>query len=236
MVANISDAAATTGWVQISLVVLGVLVVLTYAVYLLALPKPLPGIPYNKQSANRLLGDIPEITELENAGKTGRLFWGEMAVKHSSPITQCFLGPFAKPSIIVSDYREAQDLMLRRGKELGRGKLNREAWRGIVPEHFIGMEDHDERYKDTKGLVKDLMTPKFLHEVSTSLPCEKAGGTNAFPGELPGIVSKSSGLHQTLAAKGRNRRGPRVQRIARSLCSNLRHYHGGCIGIRRQRK
>lgn len=55
--------------------------------------------------------------------------------------------------------------MTKRGKDFGRGVINREAWRGTIPEHFIGMEDHDRRMKDGKDLLKDLMTPKFLHEV-----------------------------------------------------------------------
>lgn len=160
----------TGGWTSTSIVVLGAGVALVYIVYLLALPKPLPGIPYNKHSAKRFLGDIPEFAALQNAGYTARRFWTDLAVTQESPITQCFLGPFAKPAIIISDFREAQDLMVRRGKDLGRGRLNREVWRGIIPEHFIGMENHDKRIKDTKGLMNDLMTPKFLHEVSFGKP------------------------------------------------------------------
>lgn len=166
-------AISTTagGWVSTSIVIFGAMVALVYTVYLMAFPKPIPGIPYNKQSAKRLLGDIPEFGALQNAGYTARQFWSDLAMTHKSPITQCFLGPFTKPSVVISDFREAQDLMVRRGKDLGRGRLNREAWYGIIPEHFIGMENHDKRFKDTKGLLKDLMTPSFLHEVSFNEPC-----------------------------------------------------------------
>ena len=166
MFAIIGEGATKIGWIPTSIAIVSILVVLTYAIFRLALPKPIPGIPYNKESARRFLGDIPKFTELENAGQTGRLFWGGMAVKHTSPITQCFMGPFAKPAVIIADFREVQDLLLRRGKDLSRGQVNWDVWHGIIPEHFIAMETNDKRYKDTKGLVKDLMTPKFLHEVS----------------------------------------------------------------------
>lgn len=154
------------GCVSTSLVVVGVVVALVYFVYRLALPKPIPGIPYNEKSSKRLLGDLHEFMALQNAGFTPRRFWTDLAVAKQSPITQYFLGPFSKPAVVISDFREAQDLMVRRGKDLGRGTMNRDAWAGVVPEHFIGMENHDKRIKETKGLLNDLMTPKFLHEVS----------------------------------------------------------------------
>lgn len=37
--------------------VLGAVLVLLYAVYRAALPKPIPGIPYHEASANSVLGD-----------------------------------------------------------------------------------------------------------------------------------------------------------------------------------
>lgn len=38
----------------------GVFLVL-YLAYRALLPKPLPGIPYNKDAANKLFGDVPEV-------------------------------------------------------------------------------------------------------------------------------------------------------------------------------
>lgn len=157
-----SLAMSTSGWAVVGI---GVAITVVYILYQLALPKPLPGIPYNKHSAKRLLGDIPEFQALENSGQVGRQFWADLATTHGSPITQTFLGPFKPPVIVISDFREAQDLIVRRGKDFGRGMNNRQAWSGIVPEHFIGMDDDDPRFNDRKGLLKDLMTPTFLHEV-----------------------------------------------------------------------
>ena len=41
--------------------VVGVVLAGLYALYRAALPKPLAGIPYNRDAANKLFGDIPEM-------------------------------------------------------------------------------------------------------------------------------------------------------------------------------
>ncbi|KAI1421085.1 putative cytochrome P450 [Xylaria sp. FL1777] len=142
-----------------------IIVCLICILYLRALPQPIPDIPYNKRSAHRLLGDIPEVAALQKAGESPIKFWSNLAKIHHSPITQYFL-PFSKPIVVISDFREAQDLNLRRGKDLGRGWINSQTWNGVLPDHFIAMENFDARYKGTKTLVKDLMTPTFLHEIN----------------------------------------------------------------------
>ena len=38
-----------------------VLITLATAVYRSLLPKPIPGVPYNKASARRILGDVPDV-------------------------------------------------------------------------------------------------------------------------------------------------------------------------------
>lgn len=139
---------------------------LFYLTYLLLLPKPIPGIPYDKESAKRILGDIPRLQALSKAGDAPRKLWTTAAPDLRSPIAQVFLGPINKPIVIVSDYREINDLQLRNAKALARGWFNQGLWRGLIPEHFIAMENYDAGYKEAKSLGKDLMVPKFLHEVS----------------------------------------------------------------------
>jgi hypothetical protein len=150
-----------------SLVVfLTITVTFIYVVYLLALPRPIPGIPYNKHSAKRLFGDLPEFAVLQSQGLSEKLLWSSIAAKTRSPIAQTFMLPFMRPCVVVADYREIHDLTTRRAKDLGRGRINNKVWGGLVPEHFIAMEDHDVRFRGARNLVKDLMTPNFLHEVS----------------------------------------------------------------------
>jgi hypothetical protein len=42
-------------------VVVGAVLAGLYALYRAALPKPLAGIPYNRDAANKMFGDIPEM-------------------------------------------------------------------------------------------------------------------------------------------------------------------------------
>ena len=147
---------------------------LIYVLYQAALPKPLPGIPYNEDSAKRVTGDIPYFLELERSGKRVRDFWSILARKHNSAITQFFTGPFSAPAVVVADFREAQDLLMRRSHELDRGNFNIGVMKGVIPHHFVAMGTHEHRFKVSKSLQKDLMTPTYLHSVSfnLSIGCE----------------------------------------------------------------
>ncbi|OHE99935.1 cytochrome P450 [Colletotrichum orchidophilum] len=135
--------------------------------YLRLLPQPIPGgLPYNVESAKRFLGDGPYFIKLYNTGEFWLRFFQELLTKHSTPIAQFFPGPFRGTHVVIGDYREARDLMSRRGKDLSRGVKNNVAWKSVLPEHFIAMEDSHPSFKDAKFLTKDLMTPSFLHGVS----------------------------------------------------------------------
>lgn len=162
---DLSDVAA---FIQLRLLtVSGVLIVcLLYAIYLRALPKPLRGIPYDVESSRRLLGDLPHFFALEKSGQRIMEFWADVARRQRSPITQYFAGPFTKPVVIISDFRETKDLLMRRAKLLDHGSLNTGLWFGAIPHHFVGMPSSDPRYPKAKSLSNDLMTPSFLHNVS----------------------------------------------------------------------
>ncbi|RKL30751.1 hypothetical protein BFJ72_g11316 [Fusarium proliferatum] len=149
-----------------SIIALTAVVIVLALIYFAALPKPIPGIPYNRRSATRLFGDIPELAAYRKRGAAIRLFWPDLAVKLDSPVAQFFLGPFAKPGVIISDYRESRNLMTFRGRELKRGKMNNDGWAGLTPEHFIAMENDDERFRHTRSLVNDLMNISFIQKVS----------------------------------------------------------------------
>lgn len=137
-----------------------------FILYRLALPRPFPNIPYNAASAKRIMGDLPEFEKRQKRGLTPKSLWSSIASEAGSPIAQSFMMPFTRPWIIVADYGEVKDLLLRRARDLGRGSINNQTWSGLVPEHFIAMEEHDARYKGVRSLVQDLMTPKFIHSVS----------------------------------------------------------------------
>ncbi|RYP80400.1 hypothetical protein DL769_002496 [Monosporascus sp. CRB-8-3] len=139
---------------------------LLYLAYHWALPKPLPGIPYNKDALKTILGDAAEIRNIRRAGGSARNWFGQQTARHKSPLVQAFLTPFTKPVLILSDFREAQDILLRRNKEFDRASRGRDALRGVIPWHHIGMRTADPQFRRNRELVKDLMTPHFLNTVN----------------------------------------------------------------------
>ena len=93
-----------------------VILAVVYYLYRAALPKPIPGIPYNEASAKRILGDAPEAIEAQTTtGNTFSYILGQQ-LKHNVPVIQLFLRPFGKPFVILSDFRETQDICVRRSR------------------------------------------------------------------------------------------------------------------------
>ncbi|KAK7432279.1 hypothetical protein QQZ08_001224 [Neonectria magnoliae] len=123
---------------------------------------PLPEIPYNSQSASRLLGDLPEIKK----AKHRRPWIWSQPKSHGSPLSQLFIHPFEKPTVVVSDYREVVDICSRRLKEFDRGTRNKECVGLTAPNFHMTMESRDSRFRAHKELLRDLMTPAFLNEIS----------------------------------------------------------------------
>ncbi|KAK7958438.1 cytochrome P450 [Apiospora saccharicola] len=148
-----------------SAVIIGVLSAL-YLACQWALPKPLPGIPYNQDAVKTILGDATELQQIKKEGGRPRAWFNLQPVKHNSPLVQAFLAPLSKPVLILSDFRESQDILLRRGKEFDRGPRHVANFSGIVPWHHIAMATADPQFKANRELVKDLMTPHFLNTVS----------------------------------------------------------------------
>jgi hypothetical protein len=87
---------------------------------------------------------------------------------HNSPIVQLFIRPLGKPYVLVSDFREAQDILIRRTKEFDRSNRSIAAFRGLVGDSHIAMRSTDHRFRTSKELVKDLMSTTFLNEVHSS--------------------------------------------------------------------
>ncbi|KAK7954808.1 hypothetical protein PG988_015502, partial [Apiospora saccharicola] len=134
--------------------------------YRWALPKPIPGIPCDSSAARSIWGNMPDVMAFKRRHGEVRPWFAHQAVKHRSPLTQAWMTPFSKPVLILSDYREAQDVFLRRGRDFFRGPRSCDNFHGLIPEHHIAMMSADPRFKRNKELVRDLMTPGFLHQVS----------------------------------------------------------------------
>lgn len=151
-----------------SLVVLAsIFLTALYLVVQKAYPRPLKGIPYNHAAAKKLMGDLAELGERQKNGGSMRPWFLEQAGRHNSAITQIFLGPFAKPAVLVSDYVEVNDILSHRDAvDFKRGKKV-DVFSGVLPHAHPAMETFDPRFKSSRDLVRDLMVPSFLNNVSS---------------------------------------------------------------------
>ncbi|PVH73733.1 cytochrome P450 [Cadophora sp. DSE1049] len=144
----------------------GGLAVSFYIAYQKALPKPIPGIPYNKEVTSSILGDVVSMVKHVNKTKEIMDWMMEHNIRHNSPIVQVFTRPFARPWVVVTDFREAQDVLLRRTKEFDRSNFFGDIFLGLLPKHHISMKTHDEAFKKQRRWLMDLMTPGFLHGIA----------------------------------------------------------------------
>ena len=109
------ELSGTIPW-TISLCLFG-LVAAGYFLYRVALPKPIEGIPYNSHAVRRILGDVPDAMKYRADTHEVFGFLEEQLVKHNTPIFQFFMRPFGKPWVVISDFRETQDILSRRTRE-----------------------------------------------------------------------------------------------------------------------
>lgn len=137
-----------------------------YLLYLHRLPVAVPGVPHNKAATSSILGDIPSFVASK---QTPSDWFLAQARLHASPLCQVFLAqPFtlrrSPPLILVSDFREAQDVLLRR-KGFDRSDYGIALLSPILPEHHINLKTGP-LWKMHRRLIQDLMLPSFLHKMA----------------------------------------------------------------------
>ncbi|KAK1948754.1 cytochrome P450 [Colletotrichum sublineola] len=157
-----------------------------FALYQYLLPKPIAGIPYSPSAVKSIFGDIPTMLK-ESNGKTLRWIVGQ-GKRWNSPIFQVFIVPFAKPSVVVTDFREAQDILMRR-KEFDRSDWTIDLLGGEISSFHINLKTGAE-WKVHRRLLQDLMTPAFLNAVAA-----------------PNIYTSATNLVDLWSAKARLARG-----------------------------
>ncbi|KAJ9610803.1 hypothetical protein H2200_005580 [Cladophialophora chaetospira] len=130
-------------------------------------PKPLPGIPYNREAVNRIFGDIPSFQEWHKEKGEHRKWYQAQLVKFNSPIAQVFMQPFnGKPLVLICDHREIRDILTKRHKEFDRGNREANAFGALLPQQFLSIKTPTPKFKFHRELMRDLMLPSFLNEVS----------------------------------------------------------------------
>lgn len=140
----------------------GVLTIL-YLLYRWALPKPLPGIPYNEEATKKVLGDLPNLIDaLKNGSDLGK-WLREQNRKANSHISQIFLRPFEKPIVLIADHREARDMMVNRTQDFDRSVQVRQLFLPLLGRAQITLPTGSV-WKHTRRISQDTMSPKFLRE------------------------------------------------------------------------
>ncbi|KAL7621686.1 hypothetical protein AAE478_009013 [Parahypoxylon ruwenzoriense] len=136
--------------------------IILLALYRYFLPKPIPGIPYHRDATRSLFGDIPKLQREAPNNPFGWMI--KQARRLGSPVCQFFIMPFGKPSVLVLDFHEGQDILMRR-KEFDRSDFSAAVLGGVAPNFHINLRTGP-AWKGHRRLLQDLMTPEFLHNVA----------------------------------------------------------------------
>ena len=110
-------------------------------VYWLLLPRAIPGgIPFNEASKRSILGDIPKVTRYVKKHRDPFKWLALQCQELNSPIVQVWIRPGQGPKVIVCDFREAQDTLLRRTKEFDRSQLPADIFDNTMSYNTIRMK------------------------------------------------------------------------------------------------
>lgn len=149
-----------------AVMIAGVIAVLLFCLRQWMLPKPIPGIPHRRRGAQSILGDGADmLQDLKGTEDT----WMEWVMRQlqtlDSPIIQIFL-PLKKPVVIVGDYEEARDIMMRRcPREFDRSMLLGDLLAGALPDAHIIFRTND-TFREHRRILQDLMSPGFLRHAA----------------------------------------------------------------------
>jgi hypothetical protein len=141
--------------------VLAFVAVALYSLYQWLLPKPLPGIAYNVDATKSLWGDEPALARYLSGNGEFSSWLGEQCLKLKSPVVQVFIHPFAMPWILVADFHEAQDILMRR-TDFDKPQFLIDGLQALGDFH-ARYRTGEEAFRSRRQLRQDLMAPKFLN-------------------------------------------------------------------------
>ncbi|KFA71034.1 hypothetical protein S40288_10433, partial [Stachybotrys chartarum IBT 40288] len=134
----------------------------SYAIYRALLPKPFPGVPFHEAASKTIFGDL---LSFKKEGNGNFLDWAtRRAISHGAPLCQILI-PLHQPVLILSDYREAQDIFMRQGKIWDRSDWSIARLGAGLPHHHVNMKT-DDSWKSNRRLIQDLMSAPFLQSVA----------------------------------------------------------------------
>ncbi|KAJ0348973.1 hypothetical protein KNSL1_005016 [Colletotrichum chrysophilum] len=112
------------------------------------------------------MGDIPALLDSQKQDISLWKWVSSQCEKLQSPIIQLWLAPFSRPIVVLSDFREAEDITMRRTKELDRSDSLEHIFGPLFPQFHMLIKSQDPLYKRQRRWLQDLMTPGFLHNVA----------------------------------------------------------------------
>lgn len=165
LISRCNDTTEMTFSPSITSVAVGVALLGGYLLYRATIPKPIPGIPYDRVSARRPFGDIPDA--LKHLAKTSETlsFLITRCTELNSPIVQVFMRPFGDPWVVVADSREAQDIMVRRTQEFDRSEFFADLFISTIPMNQVVLKTNDQ-WQFNRRLMAPTMATKFLQDVA----------------------------------------------------------------------
>ena len=131
-----------------------------YLLYKWLLPRPLPGIPYNAGAVKSLRGDQQELASYLSTGGEFSTWLGEQCFQMGSPVCQVFVQPLKMPWLLIADFHEAQDILMRR-PEFDKPQFLIDALQGLGD--FHARYKMGDAFKARRQLRQDLMAPKYLN-------------------------------------------------------------------------
>ncbi|KAK8062272.1 Cytochrome P450 27C1 [Apiospora hydei] len=128
-------------------------------------PKPLPGIPYNAASARSLWGDATGLMEaFKRTGDPNKYIF-KQGRDLNSPVSQMFLAPGSKPTVIIDDVREVKDILSHRTHEFDRAPRTQDAYRALLP-HCSLVKLTGPAFKEQRKFWEGVTGIPFLRRVA----------------------------------------------------------------------
>ncbi|KAI9157974.1 Cytochrome P450 monooxygenase TRI13 [Paramyrothecium foliicola] len=126
------------------------------------LPKPYPGIPHNKHSAERILGDVPDLVPLIQAtNEFSNSILTITTQKLQSPIAQLLFPGLRNPLIILDEPREIEHILSRRSKEFDKAPTAIDIFSPMFPHATLGQYTTPQ-LRAQKRLWAHIMNREFL--------------------------------------------------------------------------
>lgn len=136
------------------------IILVLYGLYQWLLPKPVPGIAYSPKATKSLFGDAPGMIKEVSVTGEFRVWCANQVKQMNSPICQVFIRPFSKPWILLADFRESKDILMRR-REFDKSSFLAQGMACMGS--FHGIYTTGDKFKSNRQLIQDLMTTSFLN-------------------------------------------------------------------------